>query len=247
MKKKILTKIIYENIKTLLIALLIAIIIRSLIFQPFYIPSSSMEPTLLIGDRIFVSKYIYGYSKHSFPFSPNFSNKRFIYKQPKQGDLVVFKTPADNRTDYIKRLIGLPGDQLQFIDGYLFINNKKIIRKKINEGNTVRCGKYTLKVDTFLETLPNGSKNIAVYNKIGTMKNTMVFTVPQNHFFLLGDNRDCSRDSRYLDSVGYVNFINLVGKANIIFFSNDTLKGSLLKFWNLKNSFRLKRTFKLLK
>ena len=125
MKNKIL-HVIIDNIKTLLIALLIAVLIRSLFFQPFYIPSSSMEPTLLIGDRIFVSKYSYGYSKHSFPFSPNLSNSRFNYTKPKLGDLVVFKTPADNRTDYIKRLIGLPGDEIQFINGEIFINKKKI-------------------------------------------------------------------------------------------------------------------------
>ena len=123
--------LIYDNAKTLIGALIIAILIRSLLFQPFYIPSSSMEPTLLVGDRIFVSKYTYGYSKHSFPFSPNFTNKRFFSKSPKRGDLVVFKTPADNRTDYIKRLIGLPGDTIQFIDGEIFINDKKILRKKI--------------------------------------------------------------------------------------------------------------------
>ena len=125
MKKKTFITII-DNIKTLLGALLIAILIRSILFQPFYIPSSSMEPTLLVGDRIFVSKYSYGYSKHSFPFSPNFSNKRFFSKEPKRGDLVVFKTPADNRTDYIKRLIGLPGDTIQFVNGELFINEIKI-------------------------------------------------------------------------------------------------------------------------
>ena len=121
MKKKKIVPIITDNIKTLAGALIIAILIRSLIIQPFYIPSSSMEPTLLVGDRIFVTKYTYGYSKHSFPFSPNFSNNRFFSQNPIQGDLVVFKTPADNRTDYIKRLIGLPGDEIQFIKGELFI------------------------------------------------------------------------------------------------------------------------------
>ena len=247
MNKNSFLNILYENIKTIIGALIIAIFIRSLIFQPFYIPSSSMEPTLLIGDRIFVSKYTYGFSKHSFPFSPNFSNNRFFYKKPTQGDLVVFKTPADNRTDYIKRLIGLPGDEIQFINGNLFINGKEIIRKKIEEVNTVRCGKFSFEVDTFLETLPSGFQYIAVYNKSGTMMNTKKFIVPQNHFFLLGDNRDCSRDSRYLDSVGYVNFVNLVGNAKIIFFSNDTVKGSLLKFWNLNNSFRFDRIFKMIK
>ena len=125
MSKKKLFIIILDNLKTLIGALLIAILIRSLLIQPFYIPSSSMEPTLLVGDRIFVSKISYGYTKHSFPFSPNFSNKRFFSKQPKQGDLVVFKTPSDNRTDYIKRLIGLPGDEIQFKNGNLLINGKK--------------------------------------------------------------------------------------------------------------------------
>ncbi len=247
MKKKIILNSIYENIKTILSALTIALIIRSLVFQPFYIPSSSMEPTLLIGDRIFVSKYTYGLSKHSFPFSPNISNKRFFYNKPKQGDLVVFKTPADNRTDYIKRLIGLPGDEIQFVEGSIFINNKQIKRKKINIKKNVRCGKFLFEVDSYLETLPNGANYIAAYNKAGTMMNTQKFIVPNNHFFFLGDNRDCSRDSRYLESVGYVNYINLVGKAQIIFFSNDTVKGSLLKFWNLKNSFRINRLLKKIK
>jgi len=247
MKKKAIFNSIYDNVKTITGALFIALIIRSLIFQPFYIPSSSMEPTLLIGDRIFVSKYSYGYSKHSFPFSPNISNKRYFYKKPKQGDLVVFKTPADNRTDYIKRLIGMPGDVIQFVEGSIFINDKKIIREKIKTNNYIRCGKSSLKVNTFIETLPNGSKHSVVYNKNGTMMNTQKFKVPENHFFLMGDNRDCSRDSRYLDSVGYVSLVNLVGKAQIIFFSNDTVKGRLLKFWNIKNSFRLSRTFQKIK
>lgn len=245
MRKKLIITI-YENIKTIISALFIAIIIRSLIVQPFYIPSSSMEPTLLIGDRIFVSKYTYGFSKHSFPFSPNILTKRLFYNEPKQGDLVVFKTPSDNRTDYIKRLIALPGDEIQFVDGSIFINNKEINRKKINKKKYVRCGKFTFETNTYLESLPNGSKHIAVYNKAGTMMNTKKFKVPQNHFFLLGDNRDCSKDSRYLDAVGYVNYINLVGKAQIIFFSNDTVKNSLLKFWKLNKSFRFDRLFKKL-
>ena len=246
MNKKKLINTIIDNIKTIFGALIIALIIRSLIFQPFYIPSSSMEPTLLIGDRIFVSKFTYGFSKHSFPFSPGISEKRFFYKKPKQGDLVVFKTPADNRTDYIKRLIGLPGDEIQFINGLIFLNNKEINREKIAEKSFVRCGKYTLEVDTYIETLPNGSKYVAAYSKAGTMMNTKKFKIPKDHFFLLGDNRDCSRDSRFLESVGYVNLINLVGRAQIIFFSNDTVKGSLLKIWNLNNSFRLERLFKKL-
>ena len=239
-KKKILI-IVYDNLKTLLFALFIAILIRSLLFQPFYIPSSSMEPTLLVGDRIFVSKYAYGYSKHSFPFSPNVSNNRFFTKVPKRGDLVVFKTPADNRTDYIKRLIGMPGDTIQFINGDLFINEKKIVKAKIPTKEKIRCGSFIIETNRFIETLPNGVKHLVVYKKQGSLQNSKKFEVPSNHYFLLGDNRDCSKDSRYLNSVGYVNILNLVGEAEIIFFSNDTNISSLIKFWNLKDSFRLER------
>ncbi|MDC0937941.1 signal peptidase I [Pelagibacteraceae bacterium] len=246
MSKKKNSFIIYENIKTLFGALIIAILIRSLFFQPFYIPSSSMEPTLLVGDRIFVSKHTYGYSKHSFPFSPNISNDRFFSKKPVRGDLVVFKTPADNRTDYIKRLIGLPGDTIQFIDGNLFINESKVNKLKVNTSNSIRCGNFNLKTDTYIETLPNGVEHLTVYKERGSLQNTQKFNVPTNSYFLLGDNRDCSKDSRYLDSVGYVSQINLVGKAKIIFFSNDTKISSLLKFWNLNQSFRFERIFKKL-
>ena len=245
MKNKI-TKIIVDNIKTLIGALLIAIIIRSLIIQPFYIPSSSMEPNLLVGDRIFVSKFSYGYSKHSFPFSPKFSNKRFLSKEPTQGDLVVFKTPSDNRTDYIKRLIGLPGDEIQFINGELFINKIKIKRKKIDNIFQIRCGNFLLETNTYIETLPNGKEHLVTYNKKGSLQNTKIYKVPNNHYFLMGDNRDCSKDSRFLEEVGYVKKLNLVGKAKIIFFSNDTKKNSMLKFWNIHKSFRLERTFQRL-
>ena len=238
--------IIIDNVKTLFYALIIAIIIRSLLIQPFYIPSSSMEPTLLVGDRLFVTKYSYGYSKHSFPFSPPIFNKRINFTEPKRGDVVVFKTPADNRTDYIKRLIGLPGDTIQFVNGNLLINENIIPRKEVESNEVIRCGKFELETSSFLETLPNGTKYLAVYKKRGTLQNTKKFIVPSDHFFLLGDNRDCSKDSRYLDSVGYVNNLNLVGEAQLIFFSNDTNISSLLKFWNLGNSFRFERLFKVL-
>ena len=246
MKKNNVKLIIIDNIKTLIYALIIAVFLRSLLYQPFYIPSSSMEPTLLIGDRLFVSKFAYGYSKHSFPFSPPIYNNRLFFKQPQSGDLVVFKTPSDNRTDYIKRLIGMPGDTIQFINGNIILNKKKIIRKEIVESINIRCGKINLPVKLFEETLPNGVKYLAVYNKEGTLQNTDEYIVPENHYFLLGDNRDCSKDSRFLSEVGYVNKVNLVGKAELIFFSNDTLKGSVLKFWNWKDSLRAKRTFKKL-
>jgi signal peptidase I len=246
MKKNLFNSII-ENIKTIIYALIIATIIRSLFFQPFYIPSSSMEPTLLIGDRIFVTKYSYGYSKHSFPFSPPLFKKRIFNKKPNYGDLVVFKTPTDNRTDYIKRLIGMPGDTIQFIDGKLILNNNEIPRYKINKKYRIRCGSLRPEVNSYEEILPNGKKYIAVYNKQGSYMNSDKFQIPAAHYFFLGDNRDCSKDSRYLSSVGYVSSENLVGNAKIIFFSNDTISGSIFKFWNWSQSLRIERFFSLLK
>jgi len=246
MKKNIILDLLIDNIKTLFYALVIAVIIRSFLIQPFYIPSSSMEPTLLVGDRIFVSKLSYGYSKHSLPFSPPIYNRRVLATAPNYGDLVVFKTPADNRTDYIKRLIGLPGDKIQFINGKVKINENYIIRKLVSTNYEIRCGSSNIEVNAYEEILPNGSKYIAVYKKEGSYQNSDVFTVPKNNYFFLGDNRDCSKDSRYLSSVGFVKDINLVGKAQIIFFSNDTINGSMLNIFNLHNSFRLKRLFKIL-
>ena len=238
---------IFDNIKTLIIALIIAILIRSLLFQPFYIPSSSMEPALLVGDRIFVSKYTYGYSKHSFPFSPPILNKRIFVSKPEYGDLVVFKTPSDNRTDFIKRLIGFPGDEIQIVEGELFINKVKIPKEEVVNNFNIRCGDNVSEVVAYEEKLPNKKIHITVYNKVGSMINSDSYIVPEKHYFFLGDNRDCSRDSRFLSSVGYVHENNLVGKAQMIFFSNDTKKGSALKFWNWDKSFRFDRFFKKLK
>ena len=232
-----------ENIKTLLYALIIAIIIRSLLIQPFYIPSSSMEPTLLVGDRLFVTKYSYGFSKHSFPFSLPILNKRILFNSPERGDVVVFKTPADNRTDYIKRLIGLPGDKIQFIDSNLYLNSSEILKSKILIKNKIYCGKRVIDVYKFEEILPNGKKIHTVYLKDYTYQNSDVFTVPENHYFFLGDNRDCSKDSRYLTSVGYVHKDNLVGKAQFIFFSSDRNIGSIFAFWKWHESIRFNRTF----
>ena len=242
MKKKII-----DNVKTLFYALLIALFIRSFFFQPFYIPSSSMEPNLLIGDRLFVSKYSYGYSQHSFPFSPKIFTGRILKKTPKRGDIVVFKTPADNRTDYIKRLICLHGDKVQIINKDLYLNGIKIEKKQVETSLNINCGGEILKVDVYEETLPNGTKYLAVYRKDGTMINSDVFIVPNDHYFFLGDNRDCSKDSRFLSSVGYVNFNNLVGKARIIFFSSNKKKGSFFKFWNWNQIVRKDRLFKKIK
>jgi signal peptidase I len=236
-------KFIIENFKTILYALVIAIVIRSFIIQPFYIPSSSMEPNLLIGDRLFVTKYSYGYSKHSFPFSPPILKGRLFSVVPKAGDIVVFKTPADNRTDYIKRVVGLPGDKIQFIDGDLFINHNQILKSKISTTDKIYCGE-PIEVNTFEEKLPNGKTYTTVYSKNYSFQNSDVFTVPVEHYFFLGDNRDCSKDSRYLTSVGYVHEDNLVGKAQFIFFSSDFRIGRIFSFWKWHKTVRFNRFFK---
>ena len=240
---KINKNLLIENFKTIFYAMVIAIIIRSLFLQPFYIPSSSMEPNLLIGDRLFVTKYSYGYSKHSFPFSPSIFDGRKLYSKPKLGDIVVFKTPADNRTDYIKRLIGLPGDEIQFIDGDLHINNNQVLKSLISKSDVVYCGKK-IDVKLFTEKLSNGKIYKTVYLKNYSFQNSDKFIVPKDHFFFLGDNRDCSKDSRYLTSVGYVHKDNLVGKAQFIFFSSDFRIGSIFAFWKWHKTIRFDRFFK---
>ena len=212
-KNKMNNNSIKENLKTLFFALIIALIIRSLFLQPFYIPSSSMEPTLLVGDRLFVTKYSYGYSKHSFPFSPP-----------------IFK--------------GLPGDKIQFIDGDLYLNNNQILKSRISKSDIIYCGKQTINVNTFEEKLPNGKIHNTVYLKDYSFQNSDAFIVPTKHYFFLGDNRDCSKDSRYLGSVGYVHEDNLVGKARFIFFSSDFRIGSIFAFWKWHKTIRINRFFK---
>ena len=235
---------IIDNLKTVFYALIIAVLIRSLFLQPFYIPSSSMEPNLLVGDRLFVTKYSYGYSKHSFPFSPPFFTGRIFSSKPSRGDVIVFKTPADNRTDYIKRLIGLPGDTIQFIDGDVYINDNQILKTIIIKNDQVSCGNKKMSVNTFEEKLTNGKKYLSSYRKDFSFKNSDLFTVPANHYFFLGDNRDCSKDSRFLTSVGYVHENNLVGKAQFIFFSSDYKIGYFLEFWKWHKSIKFDRFFK---
>ena len=177
-----------------------------------------MEPGLQIGDRLFASKFDYGYSKHSFPFSLGPISNRIFSNEPERGDVIVFKTPADNRTDYIKRLIGLPGDIIQFIDSNLYLNNSEILKSKISRNDKIYCGNSTIDVFTFEEKLPDGKIHNTVYLKDFPYLNSDTFEVPDNHYFLLGDNRDCSKDSRFLSSVGYVHKDNLVGKLSLSFF-----------------------------
>ena len=240
-------KTIIDNLKTLFYALIIAIIIRSIFLQPFYIPSSSMEPTLLVGDRLFVTKYSYGYSKHSFPFSPPILTKRIFFSKPQRGDVIVFKTPADNRTDYIKRLIGLPGDKIQFIESNLYVNNSEILKTRVSNSDIIFCGNQAINVFTFEEKISNNKVHKTVYLKDFPYKNSDAFIVPDDHYFFLGDNRDCSKDSRFLSSVGYVHKNNLVGKAQFIFFSSDKTIGNFFAFWSWHKSIRINRFFKKIK
>ena len=237
-------KFIIENTKTIIFALVIAIFIRSILIQPFYIPSSSMETSLLVGDRLFVTKFSYGYSKHSFPFSPPVFNGRIMYSSPKRGDVIVFKTPADNRTDYIKRLIGLPGDIVQFINGELYLNGNQVLKTIKSKNDILYCGNSKIKVTTFSEKLPGGKIYTASYRNDYSYNNSDKFLVPKDHFFFLGDNRDCSKDSRFLSEVGYVHKDNLVGKAQFLFFSSNPKIGSVLKFWDWNKIMRFKRFFR---
>ena len=228
----------WEAFKIIFSAGAIAIFIRTIFFQPFTIPSGSMIPTLLIGDFIFVSQYKYGYSKHSLPFSLPLIKDRIFEKKPKRGDVVVFKTPSDNRTDYVKTLIGLPGDKIQIKDGLLYINNNPVKRNSILNTTMKVHNKYLNNFD-YIETLPNDKKHIIreLKGDESSTDNTILYTVPENNFFLMGDNRDNSIDSRVLNYVGFVPFENLVGKAEIIFFSIDKNNYGIKEFWKWRIRF----------
>jgi len=234
-----------ETLRVILEALAIALVVRTFLFQPFNIPSGSMIPTLLIGDYLFVSKYSYGYSKHSFPFSLMPVGGRFLFvSEPKRGDVVVFKLPKDNSTDYIKRLVGLPGDRLQVIRGVLFINGSAV--KLERAGSFVTPDRWGRPAPTPLirETLPGGFTHdiIEVEGDNAYLDNTSEYVVPAGHYFMMGDNRDNSQDSRVLSEVGFVPFENLVGRAEIIFFSMDE-NARFYEFWKWPWSIRWDRMF----
>ena len=233
-----------SNLKSIFIAIFIALIIRSFLFEPFNIPSGSMKPNLLVGDFIFVSKWSYGYSKHSLPFSiPIIPNKIFS-NTPKRGDIVVFKTPENNRTDYIKRVIGLPGDKIKILNGQIYINDNLVNRKKLvdfvdtdNNAINKRVRKYKeFFFDLEIEVLDLVDNGIA--------DNTKEYKVPENSFFVMGDNRDNSQDSRF-STIGFIPYENLVGKAQFIFFSLENSR--FLQIWKWPKSIRFERISKKIK
>lgn len=209
-------------VSTLLWAALIALIIRSFLVQPFNIPSGSMKPTLLIGDYLFVTKFSYGFSRHSLPFSPPLWSGRILGQMPERGDVVVFKLPRDNSTDYIKRLIGFPGDRISVQNGAVFINGDAVKRELVDSFIDYDAAGREKTIRQYRETLPNGVNYLTLDEIDGSMAdNVGEYIVPEGHYFMMGDNRDNSTDSRFLRHVGYVPEENLVGPAKILFYSFD--------------------------
>jgi signal peptidase I len=234
---------LWETVKVIIQALLIAVVVRTLLFQPFNIPSGSLIPTLLVGDYLFVSKYSYGYSKHSMPFSPPLFAGRIWASEPQRGDIAVFKLPKDNSTDYIKRVIGLPGDRIQVLDGILHINGQPVRRERVENYRSTDLFGRGQAVPMYRETLPNGTSHLIIERDgdRGYWDNTNVYTVPPGHFFMMGDNRDNSTDSRDEGTVGFVPFENFVGRAEILFFSID--ENASWRFWEWPGQIRWSRMF----
>jgi signal peptidase I len=238
-----------ETARVVFHALIIAFVIRTFLFQPFNIPSESMKATLLVGDYLFVSKYSYGYTHYSLPLSPPLFSGRVLTfgREPQRGDVVVFRLPRDTSQDYIKRVIGLPGDRIQMVDGQIILNNQPVKRERVDDFvDDEEAGTH---VKRWRETLPNGVSYYTLDLRNSLLDNTGVYTVPPGDYFMMGDNRDNSTDSRVSPEqggVGYVPFENLVGKAQIIFFSVE--KGeSAWQFWRWPWSVRWGRLFTIVR
>lgn len=239
---------VVEFIKTVVYAVLIAVVLRTLLYEPFNIPSGSMIPTLLVGDYLFVEKWAYGYSHFSLPFSPPVFSGRIFGSLPKRGDVVVFKLPRDPSTDYIKRIVGLPGDTVQMKGGELFINGQQVPRIYLRDYTVEGDGPRIVDKE-YEETLPGGgggAKHLIIKEfDQGGMNDTEEYHVPPGYVFAMGDNRDNSEDSRYLNEVGYIPVENLVGKAQIIFFSIDA-QAPVWAFWEWPFEIRWGRLFTLI-
>ena len=234
-----------ETIRTIVYAVLIALVVRTVAYEPFNIPSGSMIPTLLVGDYLFVSKFSYGYSRYSLPLGLPLFSGRIFAEPPKRGDVAVFKLPTDNSTDYIKRVIGLPGDRIQMIDGVLHINGKAVERTRIDDYVMQSHFGTIQKVPQYVETLPNGVsyRIIETDHNMGSLDNTPEYLVPDGHYFMMGDNRDNSLDSRALDHVGYVPFENYIGPAEFLFFSTDQ-SARIWEVWKWPFAIRYNRLFR---
>ncbi|EWY40178.1 signal peptidase [Skermanella stibiiresistens SB22] len=232
-----------ETIKTVVYAVVIAFGVRTFAYEPFNIPSGSMIPTLLVGDYLFVSKFSYGYSKYTVAFGADLFDGRLLYTKPERGDVAVFKLPRDNKTDYIKRIVGLPGDRIQMIGGILHINGEAVKREKTDDFVTTDQFGRQMRVTQYIETLPNGRQHrIIEESDNASLDNTPVYVVPENHFFCMGDNRDNSLDSRVGSMVGFVPVENLVGRAEFLFFSLDE-GARFWEFWKWPWSVRFGRIF----
>ncbi len=240
-----------ETVKIVIQALAIAMVVRVFFYQPFNIPSGSMKETLLVGDYLFVSKLSYGYSRYSFPMGWNLFTGRWLAGAPKRGDVAVFKLPRDNSTDYIKRIIGLPDDEILVRNGTLFINGQQVPKVRKGDFPTREDEGPVRRIPRFEETLPNGVKYTVLDSEPnGPFDNVGPYKIPPGHYFMMGDNRDNSTDSRALYAVGYVPYENLIGRAEIIFFSGAVDEPGAFRLffpWTWPQDIRWSRFFHLVR